>query len=89
MSFIYPFDNLPPTFNKHLKNAERDNPSKKPYHVKNNFNHQTATRTNSYLFPVFEIHNGDLESITAWTGIVINLKRGIEGHVFDFDFVVD
>jgi hypothetical protein len=62
---------------------------KDSYLIKNNPDHKTTTRTNRNLLAIAEIGNSDLEPIATGTRVMIDLQRGIEGHVFDFDLIVD
>jgi hypothetical protein len=59
------------------------------YHVENNPDHQTATRTHGDLFTVAQIVDCDLETIATWAGICVDLDIWVEGHVFDLDLIVD
>lgn len=68
----------PPTF-----------PLGQTYQVKNNLDHQRATRAHGNFFPITQIIDGDLEAVSAWAGKVVDLHGGVEGHVFDFDLIVD
>lgn len=56
--------------------------------IKNNPDHQTATRTNSYLLPVPQVRNPDLEPVSTRTRVVVDLQRSVVRHVFDLDLVV-
>lgn len=51
-------------------------------------NHQTTAWTDSNIFAVAQVADGDLETVTAWTWVVVDLESGVVGHVFDFDLVV-
>jgi hypothetical protein len=61
----------------------------KTYDIKDNLDHQTATGTNGDFFTLAEIIDRDLESVATWAWVMVDLKDGVEGHVFDFNFVVD
>ena len=55
----------------------------------NNLNHQAATRTHGDVLALVEVIDADLETVPTRTGVMIYLESGVEGHVFDLDFVVD
>lgn len=59
------------------------------YQIKDNPDHQTATWTHADILSVAQIVDGDLEAVAAWTGEMVDLHRRIEGHVFDFDLIVN
>jgi hypothetical protein len=51
---------------------------------------QTTARTHSDVrLLVLERGKRDLEPIATRTRVVVDLQRGVVGHVFDLDFVVD
>lgn len=57
--------------------------------IENNPNHQTTARTHGDFLPVSKIVDCNLEAVATWTWVVVDLDVGVEGHVFDFDFVVN
>lgn len=59
------------------------------YQIKNNSDHQTAAWAHANILSVAQIVDGDLETVAAWAGEMVDLHRGVEGHVFDFNLVVD
>jgi hypothetical protein len=51
--------------------------------------HETAAGTDGDLLSIAQIRDPDLEAVAAWARVVVDLQGGVEGHVFDLDFVVD
>lgn len=51
-------------------------------------NHQTTAWADSNIFAVAQVAYGDLETVSAWTRVVVDLESGVIGHVFDLDLVV-
>lgn len=59
------------------------------HRLENNLDHQRAARTHGDVLAVLQVEDGDLEAVAAGARVVVELQRGVEGHVFDFDLVVD
>jgi hypothetical protein len=59
------------------------------YLAKYNLDHQTAARTDRDFLAISEVCEPDLEAVAARARVVVDLQARVEGHVFDFDFVVD
>ena len=56
--------------------------------IKYDLNHQTAAWTDSNIFAIAQIIDGDLEPISTRTRVVVDLEGGVVSHVFDLDLVV-
>jgi len=59
------------------------------YLAKDDLDHQTTARTHSDFLAVAEVCQPDFEAITTRARVVVDLQSLVEGHVFDFDFIVD
>lgn len=58
------------------------------YRLKYDLNHQTAAGADCCVFAIPEVLQRNLESVAAWTWIVIDLHGRVEGHVFNLNLVV-
>ena len=58
-------------------------------HVEDDTNHQATTWTYRDLLTISQIVDSNLESIATWAREVIDLQGRVEGHIFDFDFIID
>jgi hypothetical protein len=59
------------------------------HHLKNDANHQRAAGADGDFFAVAQVCNADFKAIAAWAREMVDLQGRVEGHVLDFDLVVD
>ena len=59
------------------------------YCFEDHSNLQAATGANSDLLPIAKISEADLELVATGTGICIESRSSIIGHIFDFDLIVE
>lgn len=58
------------------------------YLVKDDLDHQTATRANSNFLTISKVCDSNFKTIATWARVVIDLEGLIKGHVFDLNFIV-
>lgn len=59
------------------------------YHLKDNPDHQTAAWTDGDVFFVSQVGQGDFEAVATRARVVVDLESRVEGHVLDFDLIVN
>lgn len=57
--------------------------------VENDSDHQAAARAHGNILLVAQVVDANREAVAARARVVIDLKSFVEGHVFDFDLIVD
>lgn len=57
--------------------------------VKDDSDHQTAAGAYGNILFVAQVVDTNREAVAARAWVVIDLKRFVEGHVFDFDLIVN
>jgi hypothetical protein len=58
------------------------------YHLEDDLDHKAAAGTDSHLFAIAQVRNGNLEAVATRARVVVDLEVGVEGHVLDFYLVV-
>lgn len=58
------------------------------YLVIDDLDHEAAAGAYTDILTVSQVTEGDLESVAARAGVVVELQRFVIRHVFDFDLIV-
>ena len=62
---------------------------RKTYKVKDDTDHETAAGADGNVLLIEQVVQSNLEFVATRTRIVVDLHGLIEGHVLDFDLVID